>query len=199
MPSNLGTCCRRARRHQSWGNQQRLSRVDLVGVYRGSGRVVATHWHRVNLCAPRVVLAMALLWGWAVSRDDADHAPPEPQAAATLSSAVLLFIDGPAGRIEVVDAETGSKLAQYGSGEGSFLRGILRSLVRERRIRDLDAGGIFNLSLLDNRSLVISDPETNYWMAMEAFGVDNRQLFVELLERARQQQRPTAATEVSQP
>ena len=98
-----------------------------------------------------------------------------------------------------MDAETGSKLAQYGSGEGSFLRGILRSLVRERRIRDLDAGGIFNFSLLDNRSLVISDPETNYWMAMEAFGVDNRQLFVELLERARQQQRPTAATEVSQP
>ena len=46
---------------------------------------------------------------------------------------------------------------------------------------------------------MISDPETNYWMALEAFGVDNRQLFVELLERARQQQRPTAATEVSQP
>ena len=142
---------------------------------------------------------MALLWGWAVSRDDADYAPPEPQAAATLSSAVLLFIDGPAGRIEVVDAETGSRLAQSGWGEGSFLRGILRSLVRERRIRDLDAGGIFNLSLFDNRSLVISDPETNYWMALEAFGVDNRQWFVELLKRARQQQRPTAATEVSQP
>jgi putative photosynthetic complex assembly protein len=116
-----------------------------------------------------------------------------------VSSANLLFIDGPAGRIEVVDAEAGSKLAQYESGEGSFLRGILRSLVRERRIRDLEAGGIFNLSLLDNGSLVISDPETNYWMALEAFGVDNRQLFVELLERAHQQQRATAATEVSQP
>jgi len=146
-----------------------------------------------------VVLAVALLWGWAVSRDDAVYAPPEPQAAAAVSSAALLFIDGPAGRIEVVDTESGSKLAQYESGEGSFLRGILRSLVRERRIRDLEAGGIFNLSLLDNGSLVISDPETNYWMALEAFGVDNRQLFVELLERAHQQQRATSATEVSQP
>jgi hypothetical protein len=38
--------------------------------------------------------------------------------------------------------------------------------------------------LLDNGSLVISDPETGYWMALEAFGVDNRRVFAELLRRA---------------
>ena len=133
-----------------------------------------------------VVLAMALLWGWAVSRDDASYAPPEPQAAASVSSAALLFVDGPGGRIDVLEAQTESKLAQYGSGEASFLRGILRSLVRERRIRDLEPGGVFELNLLDNGSLVISDPETQYWMALEAFGVDNRQVFVTLLERAQE-------------
>jgi putative photosynthetic complex assembly protein len=72
----------------------------------------------------------------------------------------------------------------YESGEGSFLRGILRSLVRERRVRHLDPGGAFTLALLDNGSLVISDPETGYWMALEAFGIDNRRLFAELLEQA---------------
>jgi putative photosynthetic complex assembly protein len=133
-----------------------------------------------------VVLAMALLWGWAVSRDDATYAPPEPQAAASVLSAALLFVDGPEGRIDVLEAQTESQLAQYGSGEASFLRGILRSLVRERRIRDLEAGGVFELNLLDNGSLVISDPETRYWMALEAFGVDNRQVFVTLLERAQE-------------
>ena len=34
-----------------WGQLQRLLPVDLVGVDRGSGLVVATHWHRVNLRA----------------------------------------------------------------------------------------------------------------------------------------------------
>ena len=44
-----------------------------------------------------VVLAMALLWGWAVSRDEATYSPPEPQVAAAVSSATLLFVDGPWG------------------------------------------------------------------------------------------------------
>ena len=97
-----------------------------------------------------------------------------------------MFVDGPAGRIDVLESQTEIELAQYHSGEGSFLRGILRSLVRERRIRDLEAGGVFELNLLENGSLVISDPETGYWMALEAFGVDNRQVFVTLLERAQE-------------
>ena len=46
MPTSLETCYGRARRHQIWGQLQRLLRVDLVGVDRGSGLVVATHWHR---------------------------------------------------------------------------------------------------------------------------------------------------------
>jgi putative photosynthetic complex assembly protein len=105
-------------------------------------------------------------------------------------------VDGPAGRIDVLEAQTESKLAQYGSGEGSFLRGILRSLVRERRIRDVEANGVFELNLLDNGSLVISDPETGYWMALEAFGVDNRQVFVTLLERAQKFEIATSTTDV---
>ena len=57
-----------------------------------------------------VVLAMALLWGWAVSRDEATYAPPEPQVAAAVSSATLLFVDGPAGRIDVLESQTESNL-----------------------------------------------------------------------------------------
>ena len=131
-----------------------------------------------------VILAMALLWAWGVSREDATYAPPQQQASLPVTSADLLFVDGDRGRIDVLDARTRATLAVYESGEGSFLRGILRSLVRERRVRDLDPGGAFNLALLDNGSLVISDPETGYWMALEAFGIDNRRLFAELLEQA---------------
>ena len=131
-----------------------------------------------------VILAMALLWAWGVSREDAHYAPPQQQSSLTVFSADLLFIDGPRGRIDVLDVQTQATLAVYESGEGSFLRGIVRSLVRERRVRNLDPGGAFNLALLDNGSLVISDPDTGYWMALEAFGIDNRRLFAEILEQA---------------
>ena len=131
-----------------------------------------------------VVLAMALLWAWGVSRDDATYAPPQQQASPPVSSANLLFVDGPKGRIEVLEAQSRSLLAAYESGEASFLRGILRSLVRERRVRDIDSAGLFQLALLENGSLVISDPATGYWMALEAFGTDNRRVFAELLQRA---------------
>ena len=76
-----------------------------------------------------VVLAMALLWAWGVSREDTTYAPPQQQASPSVSSAQLLFIAGPKGRIDVLEAQTQSPLATYASGEGSFLRGILRSLV----------------------------------------------------------------------
>lgn len=131
-----------------------------------------------------VVLAMALLWTWGVSRDDATYAPPQQQASLPISTADLLFVDGPKGRIDVLEAQSQSLLAAYESGEASFLRGILRSLVRERRVRDIESGGAFHLALLENGSLVISDPATGYWMALEAFGTDNRRVFAELLQRA---------------
>ena len=131
-----------------------------------------------------VVLAMAVLWAWGVSRDDATYAPPQQQASLPVSSANLLFVDGLKGRIEVLEAQSRSLLAAYESGEASFLRGILRSLVRERRVRDIDSAGVFQLALLENGSLVISDPATGYWMALEAFGTDNRRVFAELLRRA---------------
>ena len=55
-----------------------------------------------------VIVAMALLWAWGVSREDATYAPPPPQAALPVSSVDLLFIDGPQGRIDVADARTQS-------------------------------------------------------------------------------------------
>ena len=131
-----------------------------------------------------VVLAMTLLWAWGVARDDVSYTPPPPQSAPAVSSIDLIFVDASEGQIVVLLATTGDELARYSAGEGSFLRGILRSLVRERRVRHLDSGGAFHLALLDNGSLVISDPETGYWMALEAFGVDNRRAFAELLDRA---------------
>lgn len=131
-----------------------------------------------------VALAMALLWAWGTTRDQTPGSPPQAPVALPVVSAELQFLDGPQGLIEVINARNHAPLASYSAGEGSFLRGILRSLVRERRMRDLEPGGAFHLALLETGSLVISDPQTGYWMALEAFGVDNRRVFAELLEAA---------------
>ena len=55
--------------------------------------------------------------------------------------------------------------------------------VWREQVRDIESGGAFHLALLENGSLVISDPATGYWMALEAFGTDNRRVFAELLQR----------------
>ena len=59
-----------------------------------------------------VILAMALLWAWGVSREDAHYAPPQQQASLPVSSADLLFIDGPRGRIDVALVEAAIRVVR---------------------------------------------------------------------------------------
>ena len=63
-----------------------------------------------------VVLAMALLWVWGVSRQGITYAPPQQQASPSITSADLLFIDGPEGRIDVLEAQTHTPLGSFRIG-----------------------------------------------------------------------------------
>ena len=88
-----------------------------------------------------VVLAMALLWAWGVSREDTTYAPPQQQASQSVSSAQLLFIDGPKGRIDVWRRKR-NLLWPLMRPVRAVSCGILRSLVRERKVRDIAAAGL---------------------------------------------------------
>jgi putative photosynthetic complex assembly protein len=70
------------------------------------------------------------------------------------------------------------------SGEQGFLRGTLRALARERRVRNLSPTAPFELALDRDGRLTLTDSITNKGIDLEAFGPDNLAVFEQLLLKA---------------
>ncbi len=104
----------------------------------------------------------------------------EPDAA-TVSSRLLRFQDGKQGSVEVVDVKSGQMLQQF-QGEQGFLRGALRALVRERRMRELGPTLPFELSARADGRLTLTDTATGARLDLESFGPTNAAVFAQLLE-----------------
>jgi putative photosynthetic complex assembly protein len=107
---------------------------------------------------------------------DASAIPDSP----VVHSRLLGFRDLPGGVVEVYDWDTQALLDRIPSGEGSFLRGVVRSLVRQRRGLDT-ANTPFELALLADQRLILSDPETGEDVDLYAFGPTNLAVFGRLL------------------
>lgn len=107
---------------------------------------------------------------------DASAVPP----AAVVETRLLGFRDLPGGVVEVFDWDTQELLERIPSGEGSFLRGVVRSLVRQRRGLEA-ATAPFQLTLLDDQRLILSDPETGEDINLNAFGPTNLAVFSALI------------------
>ena len=76
-----------------------------------------------------------------------------------------------------------NKVLRY-TGEQGFLRGTLRALARERRLRNLTSDAPFELTLLEDGRLSINDTLTKKGIDLEAFGPDNVAVFVEILKES---------------
>ena len=108
---------------------------------------------------------------------DASAVPDSP----VIESRRLGFRDLPDGVVEVYDWDSREIVERVAAGEGSFMRGVVRSLVRQRR--GLESVVVpFELSLLADRRLVISDPETGEDIDLNAFGPTNLAVFTAMLE-----------------
>ena len=107
---------------------------------------------------------------------DASAVPPSP----VVEMRTLGFRDRPGGVVEIYDWNTQELLERIPSGEGSFLRGVVRSLVRQRRGLDA-ATAPFTLSLLADQRLILGDPETGEDIDLNAFGPTNLAVFARLL------------------
>lgn len=103
----------------------------------------------------------------------------EPDAAATQSRA-LRFADTRDGQIAVIDAASGQALTQI-AGEGGFIRGALRALARERKIRGLDGSAPFLLIGRADGRLTLEDPATGQRIDLESFGPMHAGTFARLL------------------
>lgn len=102
---------------------------------------------------------------------------PDAQSVATR---LLRFEDRPDGSIAVIDATSGRTLEQL-RGEQGFMRGALRALTRERRMRELGPQQPFELAARADGRLTLVDPATGARIDLEAFGPTNAGVFARLL------------------
>ena len=102
--------------------------------------------------------------------------------ALAVASIQLGFADSDDGSVTIYDWDSGAELQTLAPGEGSFIRGVLRSLVRERRSRGLMIDDPFRLTRFDDGSLTLKDPLTDRDIALQAFGPSNVGAFAVLLE-----------------
>lgn len=134
------------------------------------------------LVGATLAMTAAVTWGYAdraavpaVERSQASIAPVEVRR--------LTFADQSDGSVRVADADNGETLATL-IGEkdgGGFVRGVLRGLARDRRMRDVGTAPPFELTLWQDGAISLKDSATGRSVELGAFGPDNRAAFAQFL------------------
>jgi putative photosynthetic complex assembly protein len=96
---------------------------------------------------------------------------------------ILKFEDRQDGGVTVIDAAT-NQIIDVVQGEAGFIRGILRTVARERRIRGLGKEDPVNLMSFNDGRLVLLDPLTNTQIELESFGSINVESFKVFLKNS---------------
>jgi putative photosynthetic complex assembly protein len=100
--------------------------------------------------------------------------------AVTTAQRALRFQDRPQGGIAIVDAASGATLDTV-YGEQGFLRGTLRAVVRERKLRGLVSDAPLHLISRADGRLTLIDPATGSRIDLESFGSTNAAVFARWL------------------
>lgn len=102
-----------------------------------------------------------------------------PQAPLTpeVQSREISFRDLPNGSLAVHDAETGGLIHTLPPGDEGFIRGVLRSLARQRGGHGADITEPFHLARRENGHLTLEDPATGILIDLKAFGPSNQAAF----------------------
>lgn len=107
-----------------------------------------------------------------------------PVAEQAVAAKQLHFEDGSEGRVivrEVIDGAPDRIVHVIESGDGGFIRGVLRSLTRSRRASGIGREHPFLLKLQPNGTLLLEDPKTDQRIDLQAFGPTNIDSFRTLL------------------
>jgi len=93
----------------------------------------------------------------------------------------LRFEDRPDGSIAVLDANGGALVLTLEPGKENFVRGTLRSLVRERRRESIGKEMAFKLIARKDGHLLLNDPATSRTIDLGSFGPTNIGSFARML------------------
>ena len=99
----------------------------------------------------------------------------------------LSFVDQTDGSVSVIDAATGEEVGTLVSGGDGFARGVLRGLVRERRLSSIGPEQPFELFRTAQNDVTLFDPATGRLVALRAFGPTNDAVFRRFLRSANQE------------
>ena len=121
----------------------------------------------------------ALIW-FVADFVDSGKLTREADAHAVITKQ-LRFEDRGDGSIAVVSAPDG-QVVKVIEGEAGFVRGILRAMARERRIKEVNQAIPFELIARADGRLTLLDPATGNRIDLESFGKDNAIEFAVLLK-----------------
>jgi putative photosynthetic complex assembly protein len=106
---------------------------------------------------------------------------PDASSAAIVASATIRFEDRPGGALAVLDATSGHEVATLPPGTNGFVRGVLRSMFRTRKLESLGREGDFILSRDALGALVLVDVASGRRVDLGSFGPTNLKAFDDLL------------------
>jgi len=102
-------------------------------------------------------------------------------AGTALQSRDLIFLDQGDGSLAVISVKEDAVIHIVEPGTGGFIRGVLRGLGRERKMRGIGPDAIFTVTRWENGRLTVRDTASDYLIPLESFGPDNVEAFAILL------------------
>ncbi len=112
----------------------------------------------------------------------------EVDDTTVIAKRMLHIADRGDGAVILTEAGTNEIVRVVHPGKDGFLRGIFRSLTRERRLNGIGAEAPFALELQEDGRLTLADPATRQRIELVAFGQTNLSTFASLLSTRRTQQ-----------
>jgi len=107
----------------------------------------------------------------------------ERRQVAVVAQRDFLFEDRADGALLVTDVAAGKLVYIYPPGSNTgFIRGVMRGLMRERRLKQVDRAGLVTVAEWADGALTLNDTSTGRIIELGSFGSTNRAAFAQLLE-----------------
>jgi putative photosynthetic complex assembly protein len=103
------------------------------------------------------------------------------QQSVAVAQRDLHFTDRADGGVAITEAVSGRAIGTLEPGEGGFVRGTVRGLVRERRREDIGSAIPFRLTAWQSGQLTLEDQATGRRLDLTGFGQTNATAFARLL------------------
>ncbi|MGF1508069.1 MAG: photosynthetic complex assembly protein PuhC [Myxococcota bacterium] len=130
--------------------------------------------------AALIAVVAALVWFGRATDIGTVHMPE----ASAVQSRDVLFTDEQDGAVIARDAGTGARLVRFEPGTAGFVRGVLRGLVRERKLEGMGQNVPFRLTRWSDGRMSIRDTATGRVVELDAFGPTNAKSFAGILMAA---------------